>query len=76
MRLKEALLKLISSQQTASMRSRFIGEGGRFISDILEMSKSLNLKVYVITVDTEKAFDFLRCSYLLVFKNMDMELTL
>ena len=57
MRLKETLPKLISSQQTAYMKKRFIGEVGRLISDTLEMSKSLNLKSYIVTVDIEKAFD-------------------
>ena len=53
-RLKETLPKLISFQQTAYVRNRFIGEGGRLISDILEMSESLNLKGYVVTVDIKK----------------------
>ena len=37
-RLKETLPKLISFQQTGYVKNRFIGEGGRLISDILEMS--------------------------------------
>ena len=41
------------------------------------MSESLNLKGYIVTVDIEKAFDSLIHSfYLLVLKNMDMEMTL
>ena len=76
-RLKETLPKLMSFQQTASVKNRFIGEGGRLISDILEISECLNLKVYIVTVDTEKAFDSLsHFFYLLVLKNMDMEMTL
>ena len=47
------------------MKNRFIGEGGRLISDILEMSESLNLKGYIVTVDIEKAFDSLSHSFLL-----------
>ena len=54
-RLKEALPKLISFQQMAYMKNRFFGEGGRLISDILEMSGSLNLKGYIVTVDIEKS---------------------
>ena len=41
------------------MRNRFIGEG--------EMSESLNLKGYIVTVDIEKAFDSLSHSFLLVY---------
>ena len=55
--LQETLPKLISFQQTAYVKNRFIGEGGRLISDILGMSESLNLKGYIVTVDIEKAFD-------------------
>ena len=39
-RLKETLPRLIYFQQTAYVRNRFTGEGGRLISDILEMSES------------------------------------
>ena len=56
--LKETLPKLISFQQTAYMKKRFIGGGG-LISDTVEMSESLNLKGYVVTVDIEKVFDSL-----------------
>ena len=41
------------------------------------MIESLNLKGYIVTVDTEKAFDSLSHSFLLVcLKNMDMEMNL
>ena len=65
-RLKETLPDLISCQQTAYVKNRFIGEGGRLISDILEISNVLNLRGYIVTVDTEKAFDSLSHSFLLV----------
>ena len=58
--------KLISFHQSAYVKNRFIGEEGRFISDILEMSESLNLEGYIVTVDIEKAFDSLSRSFLLV----------
>ena len=48
-RLKETLLKLISFQQMTYVKNKFIGEGERLISDILEMNKSLNLKGYLVT---------------------------
>ena len=59
------------------MKNRFIGEEGTLISDILEMSESLNLNCYIETVDIEVAFDYLNNSLLLFFlKNMDMDMTL
>ena len=47
------------------MKNRFIDEGGRLISDILEISESLNLKGYIVTADIEKTFDSLSYSFLL-----------
>ena len=47
------------------MKNRFIGEGGRLISDKLEMNESLYLQGYIATVDIEKAFDSLSHSFLL-----------
>ena len=52
--LKETLSKLISFQQTLYVKKRFVDEGGRLISDILEMIERLNLKGYIVTVDIEK----------------------
>ena len=62
-RLKETLPKLISFQQTVYVKNRVIGEGGRLISNIPEMSESLNLKGCNVTIDIEKAFDSLSHSF-------------
>ena len=44
--------------------------------DILEMSESLNLKGYIVTVGIEKNFDSLSHSFLLIcLINMDKEMT-
>ena len=64
-RLKETLPDLISCQQTAYVKNRFIGEGGRLISDILEISNVFNLRGYVVTVEIGKEFDSLSHSFLL-----------
>ena len=42
------------------------------------MSENPNLKGYIVTVNIEKAFDSLNyfSLYLLVLKNLDMEMTL
>ena len=55
--LKEVLPSLISKNQTAYVKGRFISEGGRIISDIHEISDNLKIKGYLVTLDTEKAFD-------------------
>ena len=63
-RLKEVLPSIISSEQTAYVKDRFIGEGGRLISDIMEMTDTLNLEGYLVTIDFEKAFDSLNHNFL------------
>ena len=55
--LKKVLASLISNNQTAYVKGRFISEGGRLISDIHEISDNLKIKGYLVTQDTEKAFD-------------------
>ena len=47
-RIKNVLPFLISSNQTAYVKNRFISESGRVISDILEMANSLAL-VFLVT---------------------------
>ena len=41
--------------------------GGSLISDILEISNIFNLRGYIVTVDTEKAFDSLSYSFLITW---------
>ena len=56
-RIKNVLPLLIYSSQKAHVKNRFISVSGRVISNILEISNSLALEGFLITVDTEKAFD-------------------
>ena len=72
-RLKETLPDLISCQQTAYVKNRFIGEGGRLI----EISNVLKLRGYIVIDDIEKAFDSLRHSFLLTrLKKIDLVMIL
>ena len=56
-RLEKVISKLISSDQTAYVPGRFIGESVRLTSDVLEYMKTSELPGYLITIDIEKAFD-------------------
>ena len=56
-KLKAVLPTLISLQQTACMKNRFIGEIGSLISDITEISDWHNIEGFPVTMDTEKTFD-------------------
>ena len=64
-RITNVLLFLISSSQTAYIKNRFISENERLISDILEISNSLALEGFLVTVDIEKAFDSVNHCFLL-----------
>ena len=64
-RLKNLLPCLISSDQTAYVKGRFISEGGRLISDVLEICDKLQIKSCLMTVDIEKAFDSINHCFLI-----------
>ena len=54
--IKKHLPSLIDSNQTAYVDKRFISEGGRLISDILQIKDLLKIKGLLLTLDIEKAF--------------------
>ena len=58
-RVRKVLPNLISPQQTAYVENRFIGESGRLIADIIEITDVINKEGFLVTMDIEKAFDSL-----------------
>ena len=64
-RLKNVQPSLICSDQTSSVKGRFISEGGRLISDVLEISDKLQIKGFLMIVDIEKAFDSINHCFLI-----------
>ena len=64
-RLKDILPKIISSEQSAYARNRFIGENGRLIPDITEAADLFNIEGNIVAMDIEKAFDFLGHTFLI-----------
>ena len=64
-KLKEVLLDLVSSRQTAYVKNRHIRESGRLISDIIEITEIRNIKGFLVTMDIEKAFDSLDHNFLI-----------
>ena len=63
-RLKNVIPSLISFEQTAYVQNRTISEGGRLISDIIEITDILEIDGFLVTMDIEKAFDSLDHSFL------------
>ena len=64
-RIKGVLSYLISSNQPAYVKNRFISKRGRVISDILEIAKTLTLEGFLVTVDIDKAFGSVNHCFLL-----------
>ena len=65
-RLKKIVPVLISHEQTAYVKDRFICEARSSISDIIKVSDVFNRDDFLVTIDIEKAFDSLNHSFLLV----------
>ena len=63
-RLKKVCPYLIGPSQTAFVNSRFLGESGRVIADIIETCDLEQLEGYLPAIDFEKAFEFLNHNFL------------
>ena len=55
--LKDILPDLISSNQTAHVKSRYISESRRLMYDVLETASILNKKGFLVTLHIENACD-------------------
>ena len=56
-RLKKVISFLVTSDQTAYVPGRFIGESVHLICDILDYTDAAQLEGYIVAADMEKAFD-------------------
>ena len=56
-RLVPVLPTIISPDQTAYVKGRYIGESLRLTSDILDCTQKFNIPGYALTMDLQKAFD-------------------
>ena len=57
-RVKNALHEIMLPNQNAYVKNICISEGVRLITDLLEMTAVLNKASLIVTVDIEKAFDY------------------
>lgn len=53
-RIKNVLPSIVSENQTAYVKNRFISEGGRLIDDLLEFCDTFKKEGFLITIDIEK----------------------
>ena len=65
-KLRKVLPGLISSQQTAYVQNRHIGESGRLISDVIEIAEIKILDDFLVSMDIEKAFNSLNHDFLIL----------
>ena len=55
----------MNENQVAYINNRFISESGRLMSDVLEITNSLDIEGILMTLDIEKAFDSINHSFLM-----------
>ena len=48
----------MNENQVAYVNNRFVGECGRLISDVLEITNSLDIEGLLMKLDIERAIDF------------------
>ena len=65
--LQDVMPNLVSENESAYVKNRFISEGGKLISNILEITDSLQIDGLLITIDIEKAFDSVNHFFLYLF---------
>ena len=65
-KLKSVLPSLTTLHQTAYVHNRYIGEAGRLMFDILDISDRFSIDDYLVTLDIEKPFNSLDHEFLLV----------
>ena len=65
LRIRKVLVSLISSDQTAYVKGRYIGESVRLLNDILEYTDNNKIEAILFSADFEKAFDSVDHTFLL-----------
>ncbi len=68
-RLQKVMPMLVSDEQTAYIKKRFIGENIRLLEDIMQYAENNNIPGAFLFLDFEKAFDSLEWEFM--FKTLD-----
>ena len=64
-RLKKSYFYHSELKSSCIVSNRFISESGRLISDVLDITNSLNIEGLLMTADIEKAFVSINHSFLM-----------
>ena len=71
-RMKKVIKDLIHPNQSGFIKGRFIGEGIRFLEDLIKYTDVKNIPGLILLLDFEKAFDFVEWKFLfLVLKKFE-----
>ena len=63
--MQNVLASIINYDQTAYVRGRYINELIRLVSNILDFTEESSIGGILFSADFEKAFDSIKCSFLL-----------
>ena len=63
-RIEPKLPKLIHSDQTGSVKGRYIGQNVRLLNDLIEFTESNKVSGLLLFIDFEKAFDTLEWPFI------------
>ena len=64
-RMQAVISKIISNDQSAYIRNRYIGNNARFLQDIIDLSENWNIPCALLSLDFQKAFDSLDWGFML-----------
>ena len=64
-RLKSVISTIVNDNQVPYVNNSFISESGRLISDVLEITNSLDIEGLLMTAHIEKAFHSIDHSFLM-----------
>ena len=69
-RLQKVIDKIVSDEQTAYIKKRFIGENIRLLEDMIEYTDRNNIPGVLLFLDFEKAFDSIEWNF--IFKTLEL----
>ena len=63
--LKNVITTIFNENQVVQVTDKFVSQAIRLPSPVLEITNSLNIEVFLVTIDFEKVFNLINHSFLL-----------